>query len=237
MKDAFIPLLRRIHGFLMASGSGDSPAVVALKNDNVHAYTPEWAGAETTPVVFADDGGDDFDPGAEEREESAPDPFIGGLKALRDRIKQLFVHHFGLHSDKIQWIPGNAKDKHYLYITHSGQTLIATMTAWIEEDVNDVNETGFGIDCYYEDDNYIRSVLDGTRIANEIVHHYMFCNLESEWEGTCTFFDRTHKEKYDITCNGEQSVGDTLCGWMCSNYMPETPDSADRAELVPWPQP
>ena len=223
MKDAFIPLLRRIHGFLMACGPGDSPAVAALTNENVHEFTPGWA--ETTPV-----GSDEeyFDPGDEEREVSAPDPFGGGLQSLREKIVQMFVQYFDLRDDRISWVPGNTGDKHYLYIISTGNHLIATMTSWIDAgDADDAKQTGFGIDCYYEDDEYMRAILDGTVVANTIVNHYMFFNMSGqEWQGTCTFYDRKHREKYDIECRGMDSVGHKLCEWMCSNYVPETPGSA-----------
>ena len=233
MKDAFIPLLRRIHGYLMASGSGDSQAVVALTNENVHEFTPGWAGAETPPVVFDEEY---FDPGDEEREVSASDPFGSGLQSLRDRIASLFVQCFNLRDDQIYWITGNTDDKHYLYIKNIGNNLIATMTSWIDaDDADDVRRTGFGIDCYYEDDEYMRGILEGGVVANTIVDHYMFFNMsEKEWQGTCTFYDRKHREKYDIECEGVQSVGNKLCEWMCSNYVsPVTPVSANwEAEVL-----
>ena len=233
MKDAFIPLLRRIHGFLMASGSGDSPAVVALTNENVHEFTPGWAGAETPPVVFDEEF---FDPGDEEGEVSAPDPFEGGLQSLREKIVQMFVLYFNLRDDQISWVPGMSDDKHYLYINSTGNNLIATMTSWTDvDDADGVQQTGFGIDCHYDDDAYMRGILNGTVRANTIVDHYMFFNMSGEiLQGTCTFFDRKHGEKYDIECKGVQSVGNKLCEWMCSNYVsPVTPVSANwEAEVL-----
>ena len=226
MKDAFIPLLRRIHGFLMASGPGDSPAVAALTNENVHEFTPGWA--ETTPV-----GSDEeyFDPGPEDtHEEFAADGFADGLESLRRTIRDRFSSYFKLDLQNVIWITGNNGKSFYLYITCTyGNFLIAKMTEWIgEEDDNSTNQTGFGIDCYYDDDNYIRSILNGTKTAHGIVDHYMFYNhgLEGTWQGMCTFCDRKRSERYDIACEGVDSVGDKLCEWMCSNYVPETPGSA-----------
>ena len=235
MKDAFIPLLRRIHGFLMAGPQGDSQAVEALTNENAQENTHDWVGPDT-PVVgenvddFGDDLGEDqFGNIGDMREQSDTDTFEINLEALREKIKLAFQTYFALNSGDVEWQNGSGCI--YLYVKARRNCMVAKLTKWMNNQEDDEGEeTGFGIDCFFEDAKYIRDLLDDTQTYSGLLHHYMFVNFSDRasvenWEGRCTFFDRSHRKRYDKDCSGFEAISDKICSWMCSNYVPETPGS------------